>query len=258
MSIDHGTPPSFPADLLPHESYTEDPKFCLQPCDVPPSCSSSYSLRCGPSVQVISGPVHWESESGWLPRPRPTPARLSFHIQNSLLTGLLLGLGVDYTKLNYVHPRLVLDNNQVRVFTSFFLSRIGCICLSGVSTRRTSCIVRVGLALESMSPVSIFTRTGFPFSVFDLSILIQQKEASGVAALAMLCFIVLTSVAPSFSGFLREFPSPPLFLPLSLQLAIALLIILLRLSHRSLLPLDFLLVLSPPSPPSTFLSFPLL
>ncbi|KAJ7797244.1 hypothetical protein B0H14DRAFT_3493979 [Mycena olivaceomarginata] len=58
--------------------------------------------------------------------------------------------------------------------------------------------------------------------VFDLPILTQQKEASGVAALTTLCLIVLTSVAPAdastnLSSYLAYSPAAYLLFPRPLR-----------------------------------------
>ncbi|KAJ7869062.1 hypothetical protein B0H13DRAFT_1053404 [Mycena leptocephala] len=91
-----------------------------------------------------------------------------FASKNSPLTALLLGPGVDYTKLNYV-----------RGWAGRFLF--------------------LGALVHGLLWINNHL-------LFALPILTQQKEASGVAALATLCPIVLTSVAPvrrwCYSGLL--------------------------------------------------------
>ncbi|KAJ7925526.1 hypothetical protein B0H13DRAFT_2314332 [Mycena leptocephala] len=91
------------------------------------------------------------------------PPVFLFASKNSPLIALLLGPGVDYTKLNYVH----------RAHTQRWAGRF--------------------LFLGALVHGSLWINNHL---LFALPILTQQKEASGVAALATLCIIVLTSVAP--------------------------------------------------------------
>ncbi|KAJ7112851.1 iron reductase [Mycena crocata] len=85
------------------------------------------------------------------------PLVFLFAMKNSPVA-LLLGPGVDYTKLNYVHR---------------WAGR--------------------GLFLGSVIHGAIWIQNHL---TWNLPILSRQKEASGVAALARLCLIVLSSVAP--------------------------------------------------------------
>ncbi|KAJ7192945.1 hypothetical protein B0H12DRAFT_1039489 [Mycena haematopus] len=107
------------------------------------------------------------NRAGFLALAQLPPVFL-FASKNSPLTSLLLGPGVDYTKLNYIHR-----------WSARFLF------------------------LGAMVHGTLWINNHV---VFDLPILSQQKEASGVAALATLCVIVLTSVAPvrrwCYSAFL--------------------------------------------------------
>ncbi|KAJ7636327.1 iron reductase [Roridomyces roridus] len=86
------------------------------------------------------------------------PPVFLFASKNSPLTALLLGPGVDYTKLNYIHR---------------WAGR--------------------GLFLAAAVHATIWINNHI---VFDLPILTQQKEGSGVGAFGALCVLVLTSVAP--------------------------------------------------------------
>ncbi|KAF7354432.1 Iron reductase [Mycena venus] len=247
MSVDHGTPPSIPTDLLPYESYTEDPKwqirFTAMWCAALGLCvvlAAPRALRLSnlkqalnprrllgvrvrgeyeavpsepeivgregrtekprreqgsvvrtigrvlDSVRLWSLPgiplnvgqmlivagyavfalvciilqvplIENPNRAGFLALAQLPPVFL-FASKNSPLTGLLLGPGVDYTKLNFIHR-----------WSARFLF------------------------LGAMVHGSLWINNHV---VFDLPILTQQKEASGVAALATLCLIVLTSVAP--------------------------------------------------------------
>ncbi|KAF8202801.1 hypothetical protein K438DRAFT_1932677 [Mycena galopus ATCC 62051] len=107
------------------------------------------------------------NRAGFLALAQLPPVFL-FASKNSPLTGLLLGPGVDYTKLNYIHR-----------WSARFLF------------------------LGAMVHGALWINNHV---VFGLPILSQQKEASGVAALATLCVIVLTSIAPvrrwCYSAFL--------------------------------------------------------
>ncbi|KAF8174797.1 hypothetical protein K438DRAFT_1771378 [Mycena galopus ATCC 62051] len=104
-------------------------------------------------VPLIENP----NRAGFLALAQLPPAFL-FASRNSPLTALLLGPGVDYTKLNYIH----------RWSAPF-------------------------LFLGAMIRGSLWINNRV---VFGLPILTRQKEASGIAALGTLCLFVLTSVAP--------------------------------------------------------------
>ncbi|KAJ7138880.1 hypothetical protein C8R46DRAFT_1136442 [Mycena filopes] len=107
------------------------------------------------------------NRAGFLALAQLTPVFL-FASKNSPLTALLLGPGADYTKLNYIHR-----------WSARFLF------------------------LGALVHGSLWINNHL---IYDLPILTQQKEGSGVAALAALCVIVLTSVAPvrrwCYSAFL--------------------------------------------------------
>ncbi|KAJ7925579.1 hypothetical protein B0H13DRAFT_2248863 [Mycena leptocephala] len=234
--IDHGTPPSIPTALLPYESYTEDPiwqtRFTAMWCAALAFCvllaapralrlvsfrelwkNGVWGVRVGDperdggsavltaarvvdSVRLWSLPgitlnvgqmfvvagyavfalvcivlkvplVENPNRAGFLALAQLPPVFL-FASKNSPLTALLLGPGVDYTKLNYVHR-----------WSARFLF------------------------LGALVHGSLWINNHL---LFDLPILTQQKEASGVAALTTLCLIVITSVAPvrrwCYAGFL--------------------------------------------------------
>ncbi|KAJ7501069.1 hypothetical protein B0H11DRAFT_2275407 [Mycena galericulata] len=107
------------------------------------------------------------NRAGFLALAQLPPVFL-FASKNSPLTALLLGPGVDYTKLNYIHRW---------------------------SAR--------GLFLGAVLHGALWINNHL---VYDLPILSQQKEGSGVAALGVLCVIVLSSIAPlrrwCYSAFL--------------------------------------------------------
>ncbi|KAJ7069811.1 ferric reductase like transmembrane component-domain-containing protein [Mycena amicta] len=96
------------------------------------------------------------------------PPVFLFAAKNSPLTNLLLGPGVDYTKLNYVH-------------------------------RWAGRFLFLGALVHGTIWINNHITYGLP-------ILTQQKEGSGVAALAVLCVIMIASIAPlrrySYSAFL--------------------------------------------------------
>ncbi|KAJ7710433.1 hypothetical protein B0H17DRAFT_1847 [Mycena rosella] len=96
------------------------------------------------------------------------PPVFLFASKNSPLTALLLGPGVDYTKLNYIH-------------------------------RWSGRLLFLGALVHGTLWINNHI-------VWDLPILSQQKEGSGVAALGTLCVLVLSSLAPvrrlCYSGFL--------------------------------------------------------
>ncbi|KAJ6566192.1 hypothetical protein B0H19DRAFT_1025025 [Mycena capillaripes] len=94
------------------------------------------------------------NRAGFLALAQLPPVFL-FASKNSPLTGLLLGPGVDYTKLNYIHR-----------WAGRFLF--------------LGAVVHGSLWINN-------------HLIFALPILTQQKEASGVAALGCLCVLVLTS-----------------------------------------------------------------
>ncbi|KAJ7106539.1 hypothetical protein C8R44DRAFT_885831 [Mycena epipterygia] len=109
------------------------------------------------------------NRAGFLALAQLPPVFL-FASKNSPLTALLLGPGVDYTKLNYIHryalsgPRALL--RRCRAWALWINNHV----------------------------------------VWDLPILSQQKEGSGVAAFGTLCVFILSSIAPNrrwcYSGFL--------------------------------------------------------
>ncbi|KAJ7703720.1 ferric reductase like transmembrane component-domain-containing protein [Mycena rosella] len=117
---------------------------------------------------VLQAPlVENPNRAGFLALAQLPPVFI-FASKNSPLTALLLGPGVDYTKLNYIHR---------------WAGR--------------------GLFLGALVHGALWINNHL---VWDLPILSQQKEGSGVAALACLCVIVLSSIAPvrrrCYSAFL--------------------------------------------------------
>ncbi|KAF7314253.1 Iron reductase [Mycena kentingensis (nom. inval.)] len=96
------------------------------------------------------------------------PPVFLFAAKNSPLTNFLLGPGVDYTKLNYVHR---------------WAGRF--------------------LFLGALIHGSLWINNHV---AYDLPILSQQKESSGIAAFGVLCVIMLATIAPlrrySYSAFL--------------------------------------------------------
>ncbi|KAJ7106542.1 ferric reductase like transmembrane component-domain-containing protein [Mycena epipterygia] len=251
--MSHGTPPVIPADLLPYESYVEDPKWqtrftamwcaalglCIilaapralrlkslkerargmlgirvrgeyeaLPSDdkggggsgaIPPLQSAnaltttarvlrSSTLWSLPGITlnvgqmfvvagyavfalvciVLQAPLMENpNRAGFLALAQLPPVFL-FASKNSPLTALLLGPGVDYTKLNYIHR---------------WAGR--------------------GLFLGAAVHGALWINNHV---IWDLPILSQQKEGSGVAAFGTLCVLVLSSIAPirrwCYSGFL--------------------------------------------------------
>ncbi|KAJ7118343.1 hypothetical protein C8R44DRAFT_625928 [Mycena epipterygia] len=241
--MSHGTPPVIPSDLLPYESYTEDPKwqtrFTAMWCAAlglalvlaAPRAFSRASVResvrgllpvsvrgeyeplpcedCGDGAKAaptkiakpnafttvarVLGSVRlWSlpgitlnvgqmvivagyavfalicivlqvplmenpNRAGFLALAQLPPVFL-FASKNSPLTALLFGPGVDYTKLNYIH-------------------------------RWSARFLFLGAAVHG----SLWINNHI---IWDLPILSQQKEGSGVAALACLCVLVLSSIAP--------------------------------------------------------------
>ncbi|KAJ7925707.1 hypothetical protein B0H13DRAFT_2654226 [Mycena leptocephala] len=156
--IDHGTPPSIPTVLLPSESYTAE--CVLLAFSHFLSVVAGYAVFALVCIVLKVSLVENPNRAGFLALAQLPPVFL-FASKNSPLTALLLGPGVDYTKLNYVHRRVLFA---------------GCFLFLGA-------LVHGSLWINNhlLSPLPILT---------------QQKEASGVAALATLCLIVLTSVAP--------------------------------------------------------------
>ncbi|KAJ6529454.1 hypothetical protein DFH09DRAFT_1250430 [Mycena vulgaris] len=253
--VDHGTPPVIPTDLLPYESYVEDPKWQLRftamwcaalglaivlaapsafrwrhlkkslwglggvrvrgaygavPTDEAPAMSRERKQAGGKgrgsalttAARVVGSARLWSlpgitlnigqilvvagyavfalvcivlkaplmensNRAGFIALAQLPPVFL-FASKNSPLTALLLGPGVDYTKLNYIHR-----------WSARFLT------------------------LGALVHGSLWINNHL---VWHLPILSQQKESSGIAAVGCLCVIVLTSVAPvrrwCYSGFL--------------------------------------------------------
>ncbi|KAJ6607676.1 Ctr copper transporter family-domain-containing protein [Mycena sp. CBHHK59/15] len=137
--------------LLPFEKrhFNDPPRHEPQP-------RSDYRLNRRESTSVLQ-----PTSAGFLALAQLLPVFL-FGTKNSVVT-LLLGPGVDYTKLNFLHR---------------WAGR--------------------GLTLGALWIQNHL--------VWNLPILSRQKEASGVAAMAGVCIIVLSSVAPvrrwSYSVFL--------------------------------------------------------
>ncbi|KAJ7199386.1 ferric reductase like transmembrane component-domain-containing protein, partial [Mycena pura] len=257
MSVDHGTPPTIPADLLPYQSYTEDPKWqsrftlmwgaalgaavlvaalqgalrlrsvrdaarallgvrmrgtyeavpcCVDECEPPsrekesrasrPSSGTATVGRVLASMRLWSAPgfplnigqlvviagyaafalvciilqvplQENPNRAGFLALAQLPPVFL-FASKNSPLTMLLLGPGIDYTKLNFIH-------------------------------RWAGRFLFLGALVHGTLWINNHV-------IYDLPILSQQKEGSGVAALSVLCVLVLTSAAPlrrwCYSAFL--------------------------------------------------------
>ncbi|KAJ6492247.1 iron reductase [Mycena sanguinolenta] len=115
---------------------------------------SVFALVC---IVVQAPLMENPNRAGFLALAQLPPVFL-FASKNSPLTGLLLGPGVDYTKLNYIHR-----------WSARFLF------------------------LGAMVHGTLWINNHV---VYNLPILSQQKEGSGVAALATLCVLVLTSFAP--------------------------------------------------------------
>ncbi|KAJ6621017.1 hypothetical protein B0H10DRAFT_2019643 [Mycena sp. CBHHK59/15] len=125
-----------------------------------------YSVFAVVSIVLNAPLLSNPNRAGFLALAQLPPVFL-FATKNSLVA-LLLGPGVDYTKLNYIHRW---------------------------SAR--------GLFLGAVVHGALWINNHL---VWGLPILSQQKEASGVAALGVLCVIVLSSLAPvrrwSYSLFL--------------------------------------------------------
>ncbi|KAJ7722393.1 hypothetical protein B0H16DRAFT_1385845 [Mycena metata] len=257
MSNDHGAPPVIPTDLLPYESYTEDPKWqgrftmmwgialALAIVLAAPRAFRLRSLRqsltglLGIRVRDEYERVPMQDDDGR--EGRTTMAeRKAVETGNPVTT---LGRVLDSMRLWNV-PGIPLNVGQMVVVAGYAAFALVCIVLKAPLMENPN---RAGfLALAQLTPVFLFASKNSPLTalllgpgadytklnyihrwsarflflgavvhgslwinnhlIYDLPILTQQKEGSGVAALGCLCVIVLTSIAPvrrwCYSAFL--------------------------------------------------------
>ncbi|KAJ7361090.1 iron reductase [Mycena albidolilacea] len=251
MSVDHGAPPIIPTDLLPYESYTEDPKwqirFTAMWCaalglGILLAAPRAFRLQNLQQTALLGVRVRGEYEE--VPTQEPDtklePKTLEEEKGSPLKT---MGRLLDSIRL-WSLPGIPLNVGQMVVVAGYAVFALVCIILQVPLMENPN---RAGfIALAQLPPVFLFASKNSPLTalllgpgvdytklnyihrwagrflflgamvhgalwinnhvIFDLPILTQQKESSGVAALATLCIIVLTSVAPvrrwCYSAFL--------------------------------------------------------
>ncbi|KAJ7164427.1 iron reductase [Mycena filopes] len=251
---DHGAPPIIPGDLLPYESYTEDPKwqirFTAMWCgalglaillgaprafrlhNMRRSMSGLLGVRVREEYQILLADEDGEKGGGAPP--------VEIQKGNALTTARRV---LDSVRL-WSLPGIPLNAGQMFVVAAYAVFALVCIVLQVPLMENPN---RAGfLALAQLPPVFLFASKNSPLTslllgpgvdytklnyihrwagrflflgavvhgslwinnhiIYDLPILTQQKEGSGVAALAVLCVLVLTSIAPVrrlfYSGFL--------------------------------------------------------
>ncbi|KAK7036346.1 iron reductase [Favolaschia claudopus] len=221
--IDHGAPPIIPASLLPYQSYEEDPKW-----------QTRFTIMWVVGLGVCVGV--W-GVWGWVPRRRGRGVAAKVGRVGRTV------VAVDSLRM-WTPPGLGLNIGQIFIILIYALFALLCIILRAPLLENPN--RAGFLALAQLPPVFLFATKNNPLTlfllgpggdwsklnyvhrwsarllllaalvhgsiwinnhvVFDLPILMQQKEGSGVAALAALCLIALTSVAPVrrvwWSGFL--------------------------------------------------------
>ncbi|KAK6981550.1 iron reductase [Favolaschia claudopus] len=221
--VDHGAPPIIPASLLPYQSYEEDPKW-----------QTRFTIMWVVGLGVCVGV--W-GVWGWVPRRRGRGGAAKVGRLGRTV------VAVDSLRM-WTPPGLGLNVGQIFIILIYALFALLCIILRAPLLENPN--RAGFLALAQLPPVFLFATKNNPLTlfllgpgadwsklnyvhrwsarllllaalvhgsiwinnhvVFDLPILTQQKEGSGVAALAALCLIALTSVAPVrrvwWSGFL--------------------------------------------------------
>ncbi|KAJ7041407.1 hypothetical protein C8F04DRAFT_1391200 [Mycena alexandri] len=252
---DHGAPPIIPSDLLPYESYTEDPKWqgrftimwaaALAIC-ILLAAPRAFRLRnLRQSVTGLFG-LRVRGEYDAVPTQEEDDMKGTVAEMNAIETGHSLttfGRVLDSMRL-WSAPGIPLNVGQMVVVAGYAAFALVCIVLKAPLMENPN---RAGfLALAQLTPVFLFASKNSPLTalllgpgadytklnyihrwssrflflgalvhgslwinnhlIYDLPILTQQKEASGVAALGCLCVIMLTSIAPvrrwCYSAFL--------------------------------------------------------
>ncbi|KAJ7780047.1 iron reductase [Mycena maculata] len=246
-----GTPPVIPSDLLPYESYTEDPKWQIRFTAMWCAALGLIVLAAAPSALSLRSIR--ENARGWLglrvrgeydPLPqeacctemKPVPtqrtskwttaARVLGSFRLWTLPGLRLNAGQMFVVASYAAFVLVCIVLQVPLLIS--PNRAGFLALAQLppvfifaskNSPLTALLLGPGVDYTKLNYIHRWSGRGLFLGgvihgaiwinnhlVWDLPILTQQKEGSGVAALGVLCMIVLTSVSPlrrwCYSAFL--------------------------------------------------------
>ncbi|KAJ7037152.1 hypothetical protein C8F04DRAFT_1209918 [Mycena alexandri] len=242
---DHGAPPIIPSDLLPYESYTEDPKWqgrftimwgaALAICIL---LAAPRAFRLRNLRQSVTGLLGLRVRGQYEAVPTQEDGdtkgavadRTAIETGNGLTT---FGRVLDSMRL-WSAPGFPLNVGQMVVVAGYAAFALICIVLKAPLMENPN---RAGfLALAQLTPVFLFASKNSPLTtlllgpgadytklnyihrwsarflflgalvhgslwinnhlIYDLPILTQQKEGSGVAALGCLCVIMLTSIAP--------------------------------------------------------------
>ncbi|KAJ6458581.1 iron reductase [Mycena vitilis] len=244
--MSHGAPPIIPTDLLPYESYTEDPKwqtrFTAMWCAAlalgillaAPRAFRKRTLAEGVGAGWLGVRVRGEYEG--VPQDEVSEISGDGKAGKELKTEegstlVTMGRVLDSVRL-WSLPGIPLNVGQMLVVAGYAVFALICIVLQAPLMENPN---RAGfLALAQLPPVFLFASKNSPLTalllgpgvdytklnyihrwagrflflgavvhgslwinnhvLFALPILTQQKEASGVAALAALCVLVLTSV----------------------------------------------------------------
>ncbi|KAJ7459234.1 iron reductase [Mycena latifolia] len=243
--MSHGAPPVIPTDLLPYESYTEDPKwqtrFTIMWCAAlalavvlaAPQAFSPRNLKASAAGLLgvrVRGAYEGLLQDDKQREGAPIPQRAETPTRASALTTAARVLGSFRL---WSLPGITLNVGQMFVVAGYAVFALVCIVLQAPLVENSN---RAGfLALAQLPPVFLFASKNSPLTalllgpgvdytklnyihrwsarflilgaivhgslwinnhiIWDLPILSQQKEASGVAALGCLCVIALSSVA---------------------------------------------------------------
>ncbi|KAJ7267125.1 iron reductase [Mycena rebaudengoi] len=220
MAIDHGTPPPIPQEFQQYDSYAEDPKwqtrFTIMWCAPLALCvllglpRLVRGLRNGRALAGTAG-VRVASEYAPL-----------FVLSSAFLwslPGLNLNIGQILTIATYSTFALVciifkaplVENPNRAGFLA--LAQLPPVFLFATKNSLVSLLLGPGADYTKLNYLHRWaSRTLFLAcartrrAVWSIPIIGRQKEGSGVAALACICIIVLTSIAPvrrwSYSAFL--------------------------------------------------------
>ncbi|KAJ7431080.1 iron reductase [Mycena galericulata] len=231
--------PVIPANLLPYESYTEDPiwqtHFTIMWCaamglilllaapralslrGIRESMSGWLGVRVGGEYEAL--PQEGSSISGPVPIQRrnafTTAARVIGSVRLWSLPGISLNFGQIFIVAGYITFALVCIVMDVPLMTS--PNRAGFLALAQLppvflfatkNSPLTSLLLGPGVDYTKLNFIHRWSARGLFLGavvhgslwinnhlVYDLPILTQQKECSGVAALGVLCIIVLSSLA---------------------------------------------------------------